>query len=488
MNRTIALTTLLAMTIGYTGTGFAQGPADMFKAMGDAVKKMEQQDQQSSPSSKKPATVQQPQEKPTIKEPKIQQRDSVAVSGTPEPSTKPASPVVSASIDSIDNFRGTDARSKQAIRNLVFKAAEFACKGDRWLGMEDAYACGTYFFMICARTKHELKYSGVPQGCHASLPPLKDFAEQIAWLDDERDNFNKPIKKAAILDSAPTRQDIDKKLAHTEAVCGKLVPELNSVTAIDIYVKCNFAVGAPAVGAKYTNLGGGTNPHRFDECDGSLLESRELWHYCSKKIVSWANGILSKVTPAYLALQRKEIEAYMSTGSTAQAKKKIDSVIDGGVRNIGTLKEWCKRLYGPLDLNKDEFLPKCETYVTLKLDSLTGGQASKNAASDEMSEALSNYYLAYITVQACYDARKEFQIQYVTSGQLSQATKDKNAIEANFVKNGANKEVALKRANSKIPAGGVEMLSASQSQFMKSRKEACANSLQILRLFAPAAQ
>jgi hypothetical protein len=476
MTRTKAVMVSFA-TIGYMGIASAQNPADMFKAMSDAVKKVEQQEKQSS-SSNGPAPMQ-PQQPITNREPKSESRTAVANSGTPEPS-KTAKTVPDASatpLGEIDLRGNRNPQNDKKILTLVSKSAEQACKGHRWLGLEDGRSCGINYILSCARAINE--FSHHPQGCYSSLPPFNEI--KIDWIirHVEKEEFDKPIKKEAILEAAPTRLDIDKKLAHVEKVCEQMFVKLDSTAAVAALASCNTRLGAASLGAEWAR------DNSFGACNGEFLGSNELKKYCHEKLISWAGGIRAKLKPAYVALQKNEIDAYMSSGSVAQAKKKLDSVMAEGDRNIASLKGWCKKLQGPLELNAKEFLPKCETYVELKADSLTGGQASRDAQASakakEMNDALHLAYLSHMMVKACYESRKEFEIQYITKGQFDQASQHKDIAESNLLKQGANKELAYKRASDQF-SPMKDSLTATQSNYSESRKRSCEEGVSVLRL------
>jgi hypothetical protein len=493
MSRKTPLASALAMTLtlAYAGVALAQSPADMFKTMGDAIKQMEQRDQQ-APQRNAPPDVQSQQGKPAgsangSPAPKPSQTSAPPqtkpVASREEkatlPQQLPGKPVEPQAESAATNDRSFNQPGDSAeAMPWITKGAELACRGDRWLGSENVYLCGKRFLSLCEYAIYELGYR--PNGCPSAMP--REIAKKLDWLGGKSNQefLQKPVSKEALLNPAPTRAEIDKKLAYIERACTQMFPRLESERAAILRWRCFIGAGALSLGSAPDFA---TN--KVSECNSPYLSS-DVASYCTQKLVSWLQKMQSALAPIEMNLARKETEQYMS-GSAAQAKKKIDEIIASGDRRIESLKGWCNRLYGPLELNKDEFLPKCERYVTLKLDSLTGGQASKDAAANELSNTLSTIYFAHMMAQACYDARKEFKIQYVTSGQLDQATKAKNAIESDLVKKGANKDAAFKHANNKF-APSKEMLSASQSQYMDSRKQACADNLDALRLFASTVQ
>jgi hypothetical protein len=446
---------------------------DLGKMFGKAMEKAAKDSGLSSSEAQSPKPLQTPKESPSQATSAIPKEGKTAQTAE---TTAPPAPQSKATNNAVV-FSPSDSTKAMP---WIARGAEQACKGDRWLGTENGYDCGVAFLDLCDAATNILGHQS-PNGCPSNLP--KQTRAELGWLNtgSDRARLQKPIEKEAILNSAPQRADIDKKLAYVEKACTEMFPKLESSSTVVARWNCYGLTGAAALGSDFN-----VATNKVTECKSSYLTA-DLATYCQSKLISWMQQMQAKLAPLQISLAKTESESYMLSGAAAQAKKKLDEVIASGDRKLDSLKGWCNRLYGPLELKKEEFLPKCEAYVTLKLDSMTGGQASKTAAADELTSQLSLIYFTHMHAHACYDARKEFQVQYVTAGQLEQATKDRNSIEADLVKRGAQKDAALKHANSEF-APFKTTLSASQNQFTESGKRTCTDAVRQLRMLAPAGQ
>lgn len=447
-----ALSMLVAgAAIAVVGSANAQNPfGDLKKAMKDMQKGMD--GNTAKPSE--PATAPVQPVAPSAAQPEIKevQKDSKK-SDVKQTSS--------------ENIR----QEMQAKRDMMSMATVTkACKGDRWLGTEQPAFCAPLFLHYCI-TSNASQQTREETGCPTGVKYQKgefDVGDRF-WR-----KFEQEISKQAILNDQPKKQDIDNKLAYFSKVCGKLFPKLDTRRSVLDFYGCNNYLIASVFPFDVKML---MSTEKISANSDAALSS-ELMKYAEARTISLVNDIHKRiVVPGLTELIPKEDEAFI-VELVPEAKPKIDENIAQTGASIGTLSAYCAKINGAFSLagkqnaNGETFQQVCERYSTTKLDAKTGGKASRDQNAANVNEILKDLYTSFGLVQACYESRKEFKVQYITAGQLGEAKELLARKEAKLINEGANKDAARKASNDQS-GSLIKASSASDSNYSERGKKSC---------------
>lgn len=339
----------------------------------------------------------------------------------------------------------------------------FACKGDKWLGIEEPFSCATMTSAICEQIDSKSEFAARCVGIITD--PSNNQIDTLGRL-----RIKPAIDKAGLLGDAITETEITKKIASISGSCNAMFPSKETVQAASGYVYCTRATLA-VLGLNVTL------EQRRGACSSTLLTPPVKAHCLNvlKEALAKESDAIDKWR---LASAREDAKYMETTGEPA--KTKLDSLISAGERDSKKLSVLCPQYAKVLSLRENEFVPKCQQYILAALDKATGGQASKKLATDNKTEDLSNVFLLHRTVETCHYARRDFKVKLITDTELEQATAAASRAERSLTASGANKDQAKKMADER---SGMLNVARSDTSYSDNRKNNCQGALMTLTAF-----